>query len=562
MTRDDFRRNFRHPLLVATLVLVITAGLVTAGFLRLGYEEGLAAGRTRAEFLARVLAEQTLRNFQTADLVLQSMVDAVETTPLPEHDPVFEQSLRNRLESLPYVRGLYIGGPDGRITQASDHPNTSHVTLADRGYFKAHQADPKLGLFIGLPIPIRAENHWFVSMSRRVTRSDGRFGGIAIAAVESTFFEHFYAELGLGPQDSVMLLHSDTTLIARYPNNHNLIGQQLPDLELFRHHLPVSPQGTFLSRGVAFSGQERLISYRAVPNMPLLVSVSLDKAALLAAWRRRAVMAALVYALCAVLAIGAAVLWTERHRVRREMRQRTLMAQKLEALGQMTGGIAHDFKNLIAAVDAGLTLASKNAEDAEKARRFISMSGEALQRGARLTSQLLTFAKRQELEVTSADVNELLRNLEPLLRHAAGPGVEVEIDFHDAESLPACRLDPAQFDAALMNLVVNARDAMPDGGVIRIRTELHEERKARASSLKPGQYGCIRVEDNGPGMPPDVLARAFDPFFSTKGEHGTGLGLAQVFMFMRQIGGDVRVDSAMGVGTTVALYIPVVRPRQ
>jgi signal transduction histidine kinase len=188
------------------------------------------------------------------------------------------------------------------------------------------------------------------------------------------------------------------------------------------------------------------------------------------------------------------------------------------------------------------------------------MADEALQRGARLTSQLLAFAKRQELEVTTADVNELLRNLEPLLRHAAGPGVAIDVQY--AESLPACCLDPAQFDAALMNLVVNARDAMPDGGVIRIRTELHEERKARASSLKPGRYGCIRVEDNGPGMPPEVLARAFDPFFSTKGERGTGLGLAQVFMFMRRIGGDVRLDSAMGVGTTVVLYVPAVRPQQ
>jgi signal transduction histidine kinase len=183
------------------------------------------------------------------------------------------------------------------------------------------------------------------------------------------------------------------------------------------------------------------------------------------------------------------------------------------------------------------------------------MAQEALQRGNTLTSQLLAFAKQQELEIKIADVNELVRNLEPLLRQAAGSGVEITFGY--ASSVPPCRADQAQFDAALVNLVVNARDAMPQGGTIQIRTRRWEQPRSPKNGLTPGHYGCVQVKDDGPGMPPDVSSRAFDPFFTTKGEQGTGLGLAQVYGFMRQIGGEARIESAVGVGTTIELYFPV-----
>jgi signal transduction histidine kinase len=292
--------------------------------------------------------------------------------------------------------------------------------------------------------------------------------------------------------------------------------------------------------------------------MPLVLSVSLDRATLLAGWRGRAITTALVFVLLAALATTSAVLWNEQRRVRKELRQRAMITQKLEALGQMTGGITHDFRNLITAADAGLALALTHVEDSVKVRRYISMAREALQRGTSLTLQLLTFAKRQELEIEKADVNELVRSLEPLLRQAAGSGVNVTFDYTAA--LPACHLDHAQFDAALLNLVVNARDAMAEGGEIQIRTSLREELKSRKEGLEPGNYVCVEVKDSGPGMPPEVLVRAFDPFFTTKGEQGTGLGLSQVYGFLRQIGGEARIKSVVGVGTTVGLYFPVAPP--
>ncbi len=173
----------------------------------------------------------------------------------------------------------------------------------------------------------------------------------------------------------------------------------------------------------------------------------------------------------------------------------------------------------------------------------------AVERGMALTSQLLAFAKRQELDLTTAEVNELLRDMEPMLRQAAGSGVTVKLEL--GGSLPECRLDRAQFEAALLNLVINARDAMPNGGVAEVSTGLQTQ--DGSSGVQSAQYVAVRIRDTGPGIPPENLKRVFEPFFTTKGERGTGLGLAQIYAFMQQVGGDARITSTVGVGTTVEL---------
>lgn len=172
-----------------------------------------------------------------------------------------------------------------------------------------------------------------------------------------------------------------------------------------------------------------------------------------------------------------------------------------------------------------------------------------------LTSQLLAFAKHQELDAHAGDVNEFLTNFEPFLRYGAGSRVRVVLDL--ASAIPKCLVDPALFDAAVLNLVVNARDAMPDGGEVRITTERFD-RETGPASPPPGIYVRVRVKDSGRGMPPKVLKRVFDPFFTTKGENGTGIGLPQVRAFMQLVGGYVAIDSEPNVGTTFDLLFPTV----
>ena len=223
---------------------------------------------------------------------------------------------------------------------------------------------------------------------------------------------------------------------------------------------------------------------------------------------------------------------------------------KLAALGEMAGGVAHDIRNILAIIDSGLSLAERNIADPAASVAYLHAAREAVARGARLTSRMLAFGKRKEPAVHSDALNELLGALETFVKYGAGPGIRVE--FSLAPGLPNCFVDPPRFNAALLNLVMNARDAMPEGGVIRVCTALAEDAPDRA-----GRYVSVGVRDSGIGMTPEVANRIFHPYFTTKGEKGTGLGLPQVSASMRQVGGYVRVTSEVGEGALFELLFPV-----
>lgn len=237
--------------------------------------------------------------------------------------------------------------------------------------------------------------------------------------------------------------------------------------------------------------------------------------------------------------------------------QRERATHRLAAIGEMTGGIAHDFRSLLAVVDSGLRLIERNAGDPEKVRTYVKAAREGIDRGVELTSQLLTFAKHQVLDAHAGDLNEFLRSFEPFLRYGAGANVRVKLEL--GSDIPACLIDPAFFDAAILNLVVNARDAMPNGGEVRIFTERWEQGAAVSGSPIPGIYARVRVEDDGSGMPEEILRKVFDPFFTTKGESGTGIGLSQVQAFAHMVGGQVSIASKKGIGTKVTLQFPSAR---
>jgi len=230
-------------------------------------------------------------------------------------------------------------------------------------------------------------------------------------------------------------------------------------------------------------------------------------------------------------------------------------AQKMEAVGQLTGGMAHDFNNLLTVIVGGLEGIRRAPENQERIGRYSGLALDAAQRGAKLTQQLLAFSRRQALQPKVVDVNALLADFAALMGRAAGEAVELEV----APSVEAAcaRLDPSQFEAAILNLVVNARDAMPSGGRIRVAVEGRELAADNMLGVAAGPYVVVSVADTGAGMPPDVLERVFEPFFTTKEVgKGSGLGLSMVYGFVRQSGGQVRIESLVGRGTTVRLYLP------
>jgi signal transduction histidine kinase len=234
--------------------------------------------------------------------------------------------------------------------------------------------------------------------------------------------------------------------------------------------------------------------------------------------------------------------------------QRERATHRLAALGEMTGGIAHDFRNLLAVIESGLRLAERRADQPESVRAYIAAAREGIDRGIELTSQLLAFAKHQELDAHAGDLNEFLSSFEPFLRYGAGPDIRVKLEL--GSGIPQCLIDPAFFDAAVLNLVINARDAMPNGGEIQVTTGRLVQTNASPDPPGPGTYACVRVKDHGCGMPPEVLQKAFDPVFTTKGEKGTGIGLSHVQALAKMVGGQIRVASEQGVGTTVDLLFP------
>ncbi|CAN7153764.1 PAS domain S-box protein [Caballeronia sp. 15711] len=231
-------------------------------------------------------------------------------------------------------------------------------------------------------------------------------------------------------------------------------------------------------------------------------------------------------------------------------------SQKMEAIGQLTGGVAHDFNNLLSVISSSVdVLATRIQNYADK--KVLDAVRRAVERGALMTQQLLSFARQQPLMVENYDLNAVISGFEPVLRRAAHSSIEMEI--RSAPDSATVLLDAARFEAALLNLVVNARDAMPEGGKLEVAVENVHLGAGQVGNLSAGSYVRVSVADTGAGMPPAVVARAFEPFFTTKEiGKGTGLGLSQVYGFIAQSGGDVVIDSEEGAGTTISMYLPVV----
>lgn len=239
---------------------------------------------------------------------------------------------------------------------------------------------------------------------------------------------------------------------------------------------------------------------------------------------------------------------------RRESEKTLLQTQKMEAVGQLTAGLAHDFNNLLQVVNGNLELAAGRIGD-DRVRRYIQSARTAAEKGAKLTGQLLAFARKTRLDPRPVDINATIHNFCDVLESSLGAQAELQLTLR--RGLPRAILDPEQFEMAVLNIAINARDAMPDGGLIEVVTSKLQLDGDAARQLAPGHYVVVEVRDQGQGMPPQVVERATEPFFTTKGTgKGTGLGLAMASGFVQQSRGRLEIDSTPGRGTTVRMLFP------
>lgn len=549
LLRDREQISFNLNYAAAALVILVLAALASFGGLA-SYRASLQAAHTQVSTFSRLLQEQTSALFQSVELTLDGF-EREQPLTLPPFDAEFIAHMRERVDDLAYVRALFVLDQQGQLIQDTDPQQSNPVVLADRSYFRAILTEPALDFFVAEPVLSRTEDVWSIPVLHRLIDESGEFAGLIGAAVEPRYLNAFYQELELGEEAAIALFDRQGNILA-------LRASGSEGVDFNPRHFPVLAQvsgekGTFVSSEL--DGTERIVGYRIVPDLPLGVAVAASLESIRLGWWRETWPTFLAVG-CLIILVGwLTFVLDRRQRERENMARRTLETQKLEALGRMTGTIAHDFNNVLSAAGSSMRLIRRKGPTEE----IMHATEQALERGENLVQQLLSFARRRDLEVREHELNGLIADMEHVLKHAAGPGNRLEIAL--GENLALCLADRTQFDAALVNLVVNARHAMPNGGIIRIATHADHPPQRAASALVPGSYVTVSVSDTGTGMDKATLGKIFEPFFTTKGEAGTGLGLAQIYGFMRQIGGMVDVESKLGEGTRFNLVFRATEAR-
>ncbi len=542
----------------------------------------LAEAGQHAERSAEVLEQHASAAFHAYELIFARVDEHLRTAPR-EGEAARHAYLAAIDHELKEVGSLFLTDADGRITAHSRFYPVPVTNVGDRDFFRmltraevepagGDGAVPSLdasGLAVGTPNTGRLSGSLKLNIARAARTPDGRFAGAITISVAQEYFEAFHRTLSDSPGDSMALVRADGTVLARSPSlNTDQMQQALsPGNQQAVMARLLGGATTFAS---TLDGVERIAVFRKLAAYPIYVGYGLNTAAVLGPWRLHVLIYGGVALLAALTLCG--VTWLALSAAQEEARARTILvdemgrreaaeaalrqAQKMEAVGQLTGGIAHDFNNLLAVVLGNLELLAKRLPDDPRLRRYVEGGIEGARRGAALTQRMLAFSRRQDLKFEAVDLPALVAGMTDLLVRSLGSNITVETRF--PVRLAPARVDAHQLEAALLNLAVNARDAMPGGGTIVIAGREAADGPERPPGLASGPYVVLAVTDSGEGMDAATLARAAEPFFTTKvvGK-GTGLGLAMVHGLAAQSGGTLRIESTPGRGTGVELWLPV-----
>jgi two-component system NtrC family sensor kinase len=567
---------------IRLLQLLMTASLLFPAALFVyasynDYRDVHAIADERIDRSLDVLQEQGLRVFETVDRIFPE-VDEVVRGMSDDQIRAAQESLTPRLRRIvgvmPQVQSITVIGSDGRLL-ASNAPQTG-ADFADRDFFKA-QADSDVGTYVGDLVAAAAPDADAFELSRRLAASGGAFRGVIAVAVRPSYFDDFYSMIEQSPGNFYDLVRSDGVLLARYPAAAAGF-QRLSAKSGLRIAIGNGLTHGLYSAVAEGDGISRRIGFRKLPGYSLYVLAGTENAAIRDQWL--AMMGAhLIFGLPVTLLLFC-TLWVALRRTqrlhdeaeRREIAEDALrQAQRLEAIGQLTGGVAHDFNNLLMIVGGTVQrlrrhLTDKKALEGEKATQLLDTISNATERGGSLTRQLLAFSRRQTLQPSVIDLAERLPEIKEMLSRSLRGDIEIRVGVVRRPCL--VKVDPSEFELAMLNLAFNARDAMPSGGTLTITAKPLVMRGQASEEGLSGEFVAIRVADNGTGIPPEVLPRVFEPFFTTKEVgKGTGLGLSQVYGFARQSGGSASITTSARRGTAVTMVLPrtweaVSHPRQ
>jgi two-component system NtrC family sensor kinase len=560
--RDAALRSLKW-MLVASVALPLLLFCYAA---KVNYGAAFALADERIERAADIAAEQALRVFQSITVAFDS-VEQITRGRTDQTIKINGAELSERLKqfvgALPDISSIWIMDKQfDALVSSLFFPIPAAFNAPERAYLKAQLA-PDEKLHIGEVVRIRETGSLIFPVSKWRFDSSGTFSGLTEISVSPQAFERFYEPLAARTSASFSLIRADGAVLARYPLPA-VTGIRLDGSTGFGQLIAKNPEGGRYTTVSGVDKLERRFFVRKLAGFPLYVGSSLETRDIVSGWL--SYMAGhLVFGVPATLFLVVLILLAMRRTSalyaeseRREMLEASLrQSQKMEAVGQLTGGVAHDFNNLLTIILGNLQMALRqNAEG--KTKTLMSNAYQAADRAAELTKRLLAFSRSQPLEPRPIDANRLVAGMSDLLDRTLGETIAVETVR--SAGLWLTEADGAQLEAAILNLAINARDAMADGGKVTIETGnafLDEFYCQSVEDVKPGQYVMISVTDTGTGMPRDVIDKAFDPFFTTKAAGaGTGLGLSQVYGFIRQSGGHVRIYSEVGEGTTVKIYLP------
>ncbi len=555
---------------VRLLLLMMIASVVLPAMLFVyaswvSYREIHAVADERILRSLDVMQEQALKVFQTVDRTfaeVNEIVRGMSDEDIRADAPRLHERLVNIVATMPQLHAILLVGREGRpLVASSVRVLPAGINFSDRDYFRA-QVDANLGTYVSDARSPRLPSIGgdFFDLSRRLESPDGSFNGVVSVAVRPKYFEDFYTLIGQTKGSFFALVRFDGAYLARYPLLTDRT-RRLSAASTFRRNLARGVEHGLYTANSDIDGISRRFAFRKLPGYPVYALAGVTSAALRAEWISGMLTQFMVGLPAVALVLG--VLWIALRRTRRlydeadrrEVAEGALrQAQRLEAIGQLTGGVAHDFNNLLMIVSGSVHRLRRHLAD-EKQLQLLDAIGNATQRGESLTRQLLAFSRRQMLQPTVIDLSDRLPELKDMLSRSLRGDIEIRV----IASKHPCRIkvDASELELALLNLAFNARDAMPSGGTLTIAAKPILLRGKSGEEGLSGEFVAVRVADNGQGIPADVLPRVFEPFFTTKEVgKGTGLGLSQVYGFARQSGGAATITSTVRKGTAITLFLP------
>jgi two-component system NtrC family sensor kinase len=561
-----------------TALRMLAVASVALPILMLCVGGGIAWQQTRQEASAETIRivdlvyESTAKLFGAQLLALEQtrlMIEGMDDAAIEAQQRELHDRLAAMLRYLPHLRDIYVVSRQGlTLVDGTWFPMPSVNDVSERDYF-AFFRNGGSGRFIGQPGKRLMDDQSFVPLAVARAGADGTFNGVISSSINPDYFAMFFRQVLSAYPDfdgrTITLRRGDGRLLVRTQGLSPPIAAASETLaaDILK---PAQDSGYFVSDR---TGETRIMAWRRLPDVDMVIFTSVSLAGVLGGWidtmipygviglgSALALFCITMVALRRTYAAASAEQQAAAERLRREQAEDTVRhIQKMEALGELTGGVAHDFNNLLAVIQGSAELAKTRPP--ERIGRLLDNILHAAQRGAGLTRQLLSFSRSQSLAPMVVDPHSELPRLMELLKPSLRGDIGVEIRVSD--DIWLIEIDTAEWEIALLNIAVNARDAMPLGGSLRVTAENRIVRHGEIATAPDlsGSFVCIALHDSGPGIPASVAARAFEPFFTTKDVgRGTGLGLSQVYGFARQAGGAATIAASEAGGTIVALYLP------